>query len=105
MGAPSDAIPVLTDVVPEPGGAERASYPTADDVLVAELQTKLAAEAFALTDEVIRKALAELEASLLEQVSLRLREALPELIDTILRDHLTSGDDMDMKERGSTGSG
>lgn len=85
------AIPVLTDVVTEPDRAD-PGYPTRTDELVAELQTRLAAETFALAEELMRGAFAEMEAHLLEQISSRLREALPELIDSILREQLEAGE-------------
>jgi len=94
MHEPSDSgIPVLTDVVGERDDA--AQYPSNVEMLVAELQTRLAAETFALTEELLRGAIAEIEAALFEQVSRRLREALPELIDSILREHLTTDADME----------
>jgi len=88
MQSPSDTrIPVLTDVVGELGD-DPPQYPSHEEMLVAELQTRLAAQTFALTEELMRGAFAEMEAALLEQVSRRLRQALPELIDSILREHL-----------------
>ncbi|MFO7286167.1 MAG: hypothetical protein LOD94_15055 [Gammaproteobacteria bacterium] len=81
------AIPVLTDVVTDLDHAV-PGYPTFTDALVAELQTRLAAATFALAEELMRNAFAEMEAHLLEQITSRLREALPELIDSILREHL-----------------
>jgi hypothetical protein len=65
------------------------SRPAIDlETLIAELQTKLASSAFTLTEEILRSSLAEMEANLYEQVSARLRRELPELIDTMLREHL-----------------
>ena len=88
MRDPLDAaIPVLTDVVTDLDRVD-PGYPTQTDALVAELQTRLAAATFALAEELMRGAFAEMEAHLLEQISSRLRGALPELIDTILREHL-----------------
>lgn len=81
------AIPVLTDVVTDLDHAV-PGYPTLTDALVAELQTRLAAATFALAEELMRNAFAEMEAHLLEQISSRLRAALPELIDSILREQL-----------------
>lgn len=79
-------IPVLTDVI-----ANTSSLlPSARDQLVAELQTKLAARTFALTEELLRSAVAEMEATLIEQISSQLRRELPELIDATLREHLSS---------------
>lgn len=83
-------IPVLTDVIragsPAPLGGDV-------DTLVAELQTKLAARTFALADELLRSAFAEMEATLFEQISGRLRRQLPELIDATLREHFDTHQD------------
>jgi hypothetical protein len=89
--SPDARIPVLTDVVGDIYEArldDPAEWPTDTDTLVAELQTRLAADTFALTEQLMRGAFAEMEANLLEQISSRLRQALPELIDSVLREHL-----------------
>lgn len=96
---PQAVIPVLTEVIDEEQAttldAERVisddSRPEGTDQLIAELQTRIASETFSLADELIRNAFAEMEAHLLEQISGRLREALPELIDAVLREHLGDG--------------
>ena len=76
-------IPVLTDVI-------RAA--TSDgrelETLLAEMQTKLASRTFKLADDLLRSAFAEMEATLFEQISSKLRRQLPELIDCTLREHL-----------------
>ncbi|HSG64675.1 MAG TPA: hypothetical protein VLD39_06730 [Gammaproteobacteria bacterium] len=83
------AIPVLTDIV-----ADRAAEAKLDRAaLIAELQTQLASSAYTLTAQVLHAAFAEMEATLFEQVSTRLRRELPELIDRILREHLTDDPD------------
>ena len=100
-------IPVLTDAV----GSRRARAPRkredalADaelverslslerEAVIAELQTEIAAGMFALTDDIMRKTFAEMEASIFEQISRRLRAELPEMIDAMLRARL--GDDSD----------
>jgi hypothetical protein len=56
-GEPGESIPILTEVI-------LSSSPTLPhlierDALVAELQTKIAARTFALTDEVLREHLGE----------------------------------------------
>ncbi|NIW24080.1 MAG: hypothetical protein GWN29_05620 [Gammaproteobacteria bacterium] len=83
-------IPVLTDVITDeetPGiGETTTSVDYAS--LIAELQTQLASNAYALTEQLIHNAFAEMEATLFAQISARLREELPELIDRILREHL-----------------
>lgn len=87
MDESSDAaIPVLTDVISEAEAS--ADFPSDVEMLVAELQTRLASDMFSLTEDLMRTAFAEMEAHLFEQVSARLRQALPELIDGILREHL-----------------
>jgi hypothetical protein len=58
------------------------------EAVIAELQTRLAASTFALTDELIRTAFGEMEAKLHEQISARLRRELPELIDSLIREYL-----------------
>jgi hypothetical protein len=89
MGQPQkveNAIPVLTEVIAAVG--ERPALPADRDTLVAELQTELASRTFLLAEELLRSAFAEVEASLFEQVSAKLRRELPELIDATLREHL-----------------
>jgi hypothetical protein len=78
-------IPVLTDIVAD----ARDEMHIDRAALIAELQTQLASSAYALTAEVLHAAFAEMEATLFEQVSARLRRELPELVDRILREHLT----------------
>lgn len=87
------AVPVLTEVVDrtEPDELpviEPGAEPSAEQVRLAELQTELAAKTFELTDGLLRAALTEMEATLFQQTSSRLRKELPDLIDQILRDHL-----------------
>ena len=63
---------MLTDVI----RSDRAASPNAElDALLAELQTKLAARTFKLADELLRSAFAEMEATLFEQISGKLRRA------------------------------
>jgi uncharacterized protein (DUF2267 family) len=82
-------IPVLTDVI-RSAAASAVSAATDRDMLIAELQTKLASRTYALADELIRSAFTTMEATLFEQISARLRRELPELIDATLREHLDS---------------
>jgi hypothetical protein len=79
-------IPVLRDVVQDPGG-DRSDEDNA--ALIAELQTELASSAFALTEQLLHAAFSEMEAAIHEQISRKLRQELPELIDKILRQHLS----------------
>jgi hypothetical protein len=90
--ASKSPIPVLTDVIDETAGSEESGDPRAIETLIAELQTELSASAFALTEQVLRAAFAEMEAALFEQITARLRQELPELVDRVLRERL-SGDE------------
>lgn len=85
----SDAIPVLTDVAEdEPRSDTKSDEPSFDgELLIAELQTKLSVSAFDLTEQLLMSAISEMESTLREQVLIRLRQELPELIDTVLREH------------------
>jgi len=79
-------IPILTDVILS---AAPTLPPLVErDALVAELQTTLAARTYALTEEILRATFAEMEASLLERITTRLRRELPEIIDAALRERL-----------------
>lgn len=80
------SIPVLTDMIG--GNADAPDLPARVETLIAELQTEIAASTFELTERLIRGAIAELEGTLFEQISKRLRQELPELIDTVIRQHL-----------------
>jgi len=102
------SIPILTDAIPERiGGDDSPLSPLATEAvlgaadsgtqessaadaetLIVELQTRIAADAYELTDEIVREALAEIEARLHRQISSRLRRELPELIDSLLRERL-----------------
>ena len=64
-------------------------------MLIAELQTTLSVGAFTLTEQLLHSAISEMEATLFEQVLNRLRQELPELIDTVLREHLAIDSDED----------
>ena len=74
------------------GAVDRSLQPERE-TLIAELQTEIAAGIFALTDEIMRKSFAEMEASVFEQVSARLRSELPEMIDALLRARLADNTD------------
>jgi uncharacterized protein (DUF2267 family) len=82
-------IPILTDVI------RTAVNPLPADIetLLAEVQTKLASRTFQLADDLLRSAFAEMEATLFEQISSRLRSQLPDLIDATLREHFDTHND------------
>jgi hypothetical protein len=83
MPPPETSIPILTEVI------RNAAAPAGGDfeTVLAEVQTRLAARTFKLTDELLRSAFAEMEATLFEQISAKLRERLPEVIDATLREY------------------
>jgi hypothetical protein len=80
-------IPVLTDIVatPPPGTSTTGVLP--EDEL-AELQSRLATEGYALMERLLHESLREMEANLFADVISRLRTELPDLIDEVLREHL-----------------
>lgn len=101
---PNQAIPTLTSVVdddteaapnPEPPKepVAQALDPAERENLIAELQTQLAASSFELTERLLTAAVREVEVALFEQVATRLRQELPEMIDSVLRSHLGEEDD------------
>lgn len=81
----SDHVPVLMDAEPspEPGITEQD---------LASVQAELTTLTRDLTDRLLDHAMRDMEAALVEQVSNRLREELPELIARVLREHLEPGD-------------
>jgi hypothetical protein len=81
---PKPPIPVLTETV----DGLRADVAGDRETLIAELQTQIASGAFALTDEIMRTAFAEMEANIFEKISGQLRRELPEMIDRLLRERL-----------------
>ena len=90
-----DEIPVLTDIIEEESAPEQlvVEDPSANEELIAELQTKLSVGAFTLTEQLLHSAISEMEATLFEQVLNRLRQELPELVDSVLREHLADDSD------------
>jgi hypothetical protein len=90
---PNKKIPVLTDVMPAEGhdvDTTRAAPELNErdiEAVIAELQTRIAAKTFALADELMQTAFADMEAKIREQISARLRRELPELIDSLLREY------------------
>lgn len=91
--------PVLGDTnkhfVPDAEAWEHDSRENVDSVeiadfenVVAELQTRIASHTYELTDELLRAAFADIEAKIFRQISTHLRQQLPELIDSVVREHL-----------------
>jgi hypothetical protein len=90
--APAEARAAADDT-PITAAAPQAAVPSDVESLIAELQTRLASSTFTLTEKLLREAFNEMEAKLYEQISARLRRELPELIDTLLREHLVADRD------------
>lgn len=75
-----DAIPTLTDVVePDSPGLSTEER--------AAVQAEITTRVLELANELLQEASREVESLLFERVSDRLRALLPELIDTVLREH------------------
>jgi len=92
-------LPILTDVVdlrPSSGatGAHPALGTESPDLglhsaeELAALQADLVSRALNLTDELLHSAAREMEGVMFERVLDRLRAALPEIVESVLRDHL-----------------
>ncbi len=81
-------IPTLTNVVSPAPSAVPAAPPSLGEAEIAELQTRLSAESFALVERLLHSAMKELEATLFDEVINRLRAELPDLVDNVLREHL-----------------
>lgn len=58
------------------------------ETVIAELQTRIASHTYELTDKLMRAAFADIEAKVFQQISTNLRQQLPELIDSVVREHL-----------------
>jgi uncharacterized protein (DUF2267 family) len=82
-------IPVLTEVIRNGTSLRGGDL----EALLVEVQTNLAARTFRLADDLVRAALTQMEATLFEQISDKLRRQLPELIDATLREHFETRDD------------
>lgn len=85
MNHPPDTIPVLTDIVEEDLGIAAPIDRTR--LFLDELEAHLTIAIHEQADELVHNACREMEALLLEQVSDRLRAALPALINRIVEEH------------------
>lgn len=95
-GGKSKAIPVL---LKEASGESRESPPVLTSIAVsarrqltdrelAALKAELVAVAWEVVLDLLHSAVREVEAALFEQVSSRLRDELPEIVERALRNHL-----------------
>lgn len=78
-------IPVLLDT-------EEPQPPALTEAQLALVQAELTSLTRELTDRLLDGAMRDMEATLFDKVSNRLREELPELIDRVLREHLEPRD-------------
>ena len=85
MNHPPDTIPVLTDIVEEDLGFAAPIDRTR--LFLDELEAHLTIAIHEQADELVHNACREMEALLLEQVSDRLRAALPALVNRIVEEH------------------
>jgi hypothetical protein len=76
-----DAPPVLKDLA-GPGPRHLSDHE------LAALKAELVAVAWEVVVELLHSAVREVEAALFEQVSARLRDELPEIVEKALRNHL-----------------
>ena len=84
-------IPVLTDIVANPGEPVPTLQVMVSDDELRELQARIAAEGYALMERLLHESLREMEANLFADVIGRLRTELPDLIDDILQEHFGHG--------------
>ena len=95
-----DDIPVLTEAVDIPVLTEAVEInstapfvaPALDEFQINELRIRLTDSAYSLMERLIYNAIREMENALLEDLANHLRDELPELIDTILQEHLGTAD-------------
>ncbi len=79
------SIPVLSEVV----SLRRPNTALAPEKLAA-LQTELVAQALKTAEELLHAAARDIEATLLERVADELRSRLPEIVDRVLKEQLSS---------------
>lgn len=93
---PPGSVPILKQQAPEgaaPGPPVLRSVAVAapsqiTDHELAALKAELVAVAWEVVVDLLHSAVHEVEAALFEQVSSRLREELPEIVERALRNHL-----------------
>ena len=91
------AAPVLDSPVADPGDVPllleaETPPPRITEEELATVQAELSGLTRDLADRLLDHAMRDMEATLVEQVSNRLREELPGLIERVLREHLEPGD-------------
>jgi len=92
-----DDIPVLTEWVDIPVltesvefRASRKTLPVLNEFEMNELRIRLTDSAYGLMERLLYSAIREMENALLEDLANHLRNELPEMIDRILQEHLST---------------
>jgi hypothetical protein len=81
-------IPVLTETVElKPG---KKALPVLNEFQMNELRIRLTDSAYGLMERLLYNAIREMENALLEDLANNLRDELPEIIDKILQEHLST---------------
>ena len=81
-------IPVLTEAVEF--GASGKALPVLNEFQMNELRIRLSDSAYGLMERLLYNAIREMENALLEDLANHLRDELPEMIDKILQEHLST---------------
>jgi hypothetical protein len=80
-------VPVLTDLVAGPRVTPLGKLSDDDrEALIAEVQTRMAADCFELVEGMIDEAARQVESILYQHVKAQLRAELPEVVEAVLRD-------------------
>ena len=87
-------IPILTDAV----NLER--MPPSSPINTKALQSAILADTTKLADSLLQQAAKDIEAILYERVLDRLRAELPELVDRVIREHVSAHADLAGDEHG-----
>ncbi len=92
-----DDIPVLTEAVDIPVltetvelGSPESQPPALNEFQMNELRIRLTDSAYTLMERLLYNAIREMENALLEDLANQLRDQLPELVDSILQEHLNA---------------
>jgi hypothetical protein len=81
-------IPVLTEAVEL--GTGNKTLPVLNEFQMNELRIRLTDSAYGLMERLLYNAIREMENALLEDLANHLRDELPEVIDKILQEHLST---------------
>jgi predicted nucleic acid-binding OB-fold protein len=88
MSDPADDLPVLTQAVSGPKRLPPASGRLLSEADVERLRERLLVGSFELLERLVSESLQEMELRLYEDLTARLREELPELVERVLDQQL-----------------